>query len=108
MTAQDFFYVFPISLGLSADCFAVALSGGIALKATFWQVLRISLAFGVSQAVMSVLGWLAGRAVLELISGYDHWLAFLLLAFVGGRMLWESLRHEEKRRNVDITRASCC
>jgi len=53
---------------------------------------------------MPVLGWLAGQAVVESIAAYDHWIAFGLLALVGGRMLWESLRPEPSRpREVDIT-----
>jgi putative Mn2+ efflux pump MntP len=69
------------------------------------QVLRLSLAFGMAQAVMPVLGWLAGRTVVDLISAYDHWVAFVLLAGVGGRMIWESFHSEAGRReNVDITR----
>jgi len=47
---------------------------------------------------MPVLGWLAGRTVVELIASYDHWLAFGLLALVGGRMIWESLRSKEGHR----------
>jgi putative Mn2+ efflux pump MntP len=54
---------------------------------------------------MPVLGWLAGRTVVDLISGYDHWLAFFLLAFIGSRMIWQSLSHKDVRReNTDITK----
>ncbi|MFC1987251.1 manganese efflux pump MntP family protein [Chloroflexota bacterium] len=54
---------------------------------------------------MPVLGWFAGRTVVELIAGYDHWLAFILLALVGGRMIWESFRSRESHReNTDITK----
>ena len=68
-------------------------------------MLRTAAAFGFFQAVMPVLGWLAGRTVVDIISDYDHWIAFGLLAFVGGRMLWESFEHkEEETRNTDITR----
>lgn len=51
---------------------------------------------------MTLLGWWAGIRILDFISGYDHWLAFGLLVFVGGRMIWESLRGKEER--TDITR----
>ena len=54
---------------------------------------------------MPVLGWLAGRTVVELIADYDHWVAFAMLAIVGGRMLWESFRPERSQgKEVDITR----
>ena len=54
---------------------------------------------------MPVLGWLAGQTVVEIIADYDHWVAFILLAIVGGRMIWESFRSEETRsENADITK----
>jgi putative Mn2+ efflux pump MntP len=102
----DFPSLLVIALGLSADCFAVALGGGMARKAfSFPPALRLSLAFGVFQAIMPVLGWLAGRTVIAYISPYDHWLAFGLLVLVGGRMLWESF-HERggERAGADISR----
>jgi putative Mn2+ efflux pump MntP len=93
-----------IAIGLSADCFAVALSSAIASKhTTFARFFRLPLAFGIFQALMVVLGWLAGRAVIDFISAYDHWLAFALLIFIGGRMIWESFREKsgDKTRNYD-------
>ncbi|MDD4858999.1 MAG: manganese efflux pump MntP family protein [Dehalococcoidales bacterium] len=97
--------VFLIALGLSADCFAVAVSSSIALKKpTRAQILRVALSFGSFQALMTFLGWLAGRTVVELISGYDHWLAFGLLAFVGARMIRESMEHEKEEKKADMTR----
>jgi len=53
---------------------------------------------------MPVIGWLAGRAVVDLIVQYDHWVAFGLLFAVGSRMIWESLRSKEDKKKVDITR----
>jgi putative Mn2+ efflux pump MntP len=98
--------IFLIALGLSADCFAVALGAGIsATRRGLWRVLRTALSFGLFQATMPVLGWLAGRTVVDIVSGYDHWVAFGLLVFVGGKMLWESRRPEHERKdNADITR----
>jgi putative Mn2+ efflux pump MntP len=102
----DFLSVFLIALGLSADCFAVALSGGISKRNHSWpRMLRVSFSFGLFQALMPVLGWLAGRTVVEYIANYDHWVAFALLAIVSGRMLWESFRPERsKDKEVDITK----
>jgi putative Mn2+ efflux pump MntP len=103
---SDFLSIFLIAIGLSADCFAVALSGGISNKNHSWpQVFRVSFSFGMFQALMPVLGWLAGRTVVELIADYDHWVAFALLAIVSGRMLWESSRPERSQdKEVDITK----
>jgi len=102
----DFLSIVIIAFGLSADCFAVALSGSVfASRVSFLRVFRIALSFGLFQTLMTVLGWLLGRTIVEFISAYDHWLAFILLAFVGGRMLWESFHAEEgKHKAVDITR----
>jgi len=106
MDSLGFISILIIALGLSADCFAVAFSGSIAMKSiSCWQILRASLSFGFFQAMMPVLGWLAGQTIVNLISDYDHWLAFILLAFIGGKMGWESFRKEdEQTAKADITR----
>lgn len=91
----SFSSILIIAIGLSADCFAVALSYSIAVKHfTLYRFLRLPLAFGIFQALTIVIGWLAGRTVIDLISSYDHWVAFGLLVFIGGRMVWESFRGE--------------
>jgi putative Mn2+ efflux pump MntP len=100
----SFWSILIIAIGLSADCFAVALSAGIATKHfTFTSFLRFPLAFGIFQALMTVLGWLAGRAVIDYISAYDHWLAFGLLVFIGGRMLWESFHEKSDEKHKKYT-----
>ena len=53
---------------------------------------------------MLVLGWLAGRTIVDFIADYDHWVAFALLAFISGRMLWEAFHPEHEDKEVDITR----
>jgi putative Mn2+ efflux pump MntP len=102
---MGFFSILLVALGLSADCFAVALGGSIAMKShSRLQVLRAAIAFGLFQALMPVLGWLIGQTVVDLIADYDHWVAFGLLAIVGGHMLWESFCHRDDARRTDITR----
>jgi manganese efflux pump family protein len=95
-----------IALGDSADCFAVAVSSSIAMKIlSRLQVLRVALSFGIFQTVMTILGWLAGRTIVDFISGFDHWLAFFLLAGIGGKMIWESFHEgEEDTKKVDVTK----
>jgi putative Mn2+ efflux pump MntP len=94
-----------IALGLSADCFAVALGGGISRQSLNWRArLRVAVSFGAFQALMPALGWLAGKTIVDLIAAYDHWVAFGLLAAVAGRMIFESFRPEHERRETDITR----
>ncbi len=93
---MDFGSILLIAIGLSFDCFAVALGASTSgSRITSLQMFRVSAAFGVFQAAMPVLGWLAGRTLVELISDYDHWVAFGLLLIVGGRMIWESFHSKE-------------
>jgi putative Mn2+ efflux pump MntP len=85
-----------IAVGLAMDCFAVTLglacgSKGLAPR----QALRMAAFFGGFQFVMPVLGWLAGTRLLGLIRNVDHWVAFGLLAFVGGRMIHEAFEKGE-------------
>lgn len=102
----DLLSLFLIAIGLSIDCFAVAVSGSVSLgKPTAIKVFRTSLAFGVFQALMPVLGWLVGQTFVDLIAEYDHWLAFSLLSAVGIRMIWNAFRSGESHNdNLDITR----
>ena len=105
MDHLDLISIFIIAVGLSADCFAVAFSGCIAMKSVSKkQVIIASLSFGAFQALMPVLGWLAGQTVVDLIADYDHWLAFGLLAFIGGKMIWESFRKDDQECKTDITK----
>jgi manganese efflux pump family protein len=85
------------AFALSLDCFAVALAAGIpGGRGGFRDAARIALAFGAFQAGMPVLGWIAGRSVLSYVSGFDHWVAFALLAIVGARMIHEGFSGEEE------------
>jgi manganese efflux pump family protein len=77
-----------ISLGLSLDAFAVAMSVTAAGRSTgIRDEVRLSFHFGLFQFLMPVLGWFAGSAVQPHIERFDHWLVFALLAFVGVRMI---------------------
>ena len=112
-----------VGIGLSMDCFAVSLALGSTIKARLlYAASLIALCFGVFQAVMTLIGWGAGVSVIMLISSYDHWVAFILLAIVGGKMVWEGISGEDQRRtnrkypvlpfdhtfDCDEYRCSCC
>jgi len=105
MTGINFLSLFFIALGDSADCFAVALSGSLRHKksdpAPGFKGFRF---FGIFQAVMPLLGWLAGRAFVNIIGGYDHWVAFALLTVVGCRAIWESFHPEKEEKKTDFTK----
>ncbi len=103
---MDLFYVIFIALSLSADCFAVALSGSIAMRTpSYLQMFRTSFSFGFFQFMMPILGWLAGRSIVEVISAYDHWAGFALLTIVASRMIWESFHAKDSHdKDTDITK----
>jgi putative Mn2+ efflux pump MntP len=93
---MDFFEVVLIGLGLAMDAFAVSVAAGTsgrlqAGRGTF----RLSFHFGLFQFLMPLIGWLLGTTVAVLIISIDHWIAFGLLAFVGGRMILSGARNEQ-------------
>lgn len=88
------------------DAFAVAVTSGFILKKMkFYHAFKIALFFGGFQAIMPVLGWLAGLTVKDYIQAFDHWIAFGLLLFIGGKMIYESFKiKEEEEKECDPTR----
>jgi len=97
--------IFGISLALAMDAFAVALAAGAVLNPlTRRHLFRLGFHFGLFQALMPIVGWLIGMAVQKWISAYDHWIAFVLLAFVGGKMIREAFDEEKDKAVSDPTR----
>jgi len=79
------------------DALSVAAATGFSLKTVrFHHASKMAVSFGVFHVFMPIAGWLAGATIIWLIASYDHWVAFLLLIFVGGRMIYEALNSEEK------------
>lgn len=94
-----------VSLGLAMDAFAVSLAVGLTIATvTRRHTFRIAFHFGLFQFLMPVFGWLAGRSAAEHIAQWDHWLAFALLGFVGGKMLRESAEEKKFDPGKDPTR----
>jgi putative Mn2+ efflux pump MntP len=90
--------LFAIAFALAMDAFAVAIVTGLTVAPlTRRHVFRLAFHFGLFQALMPAIGWAAGKAVHTYISAFDHWIAFGLLAFVGGRMAWGALKHEDEK-----------
>ncbi len=90
--------IFLIGIGLSMDAFAVAICKGLAMpnKVDKKGALLIALYFGVFQAVMPTLGWLLGSQFARYVTQMAPWIAFILLAWIGGNMIRESLSKEER------------
>ena len=103
---MDIIALLGISVGLAMDTFAVSISNGAAFRrAGVWDALKMALFFGVFQAVMPTIGWLAGNAFAKVISSVDHWIAFILLGFIGGKMIWEAVKsHKEETETEEKER----
>ena len=102
---MDFWSLILIALSLAMDCFAIAL--GISCsgrRISRVMALRVAAAFGIAQAIMPIIGWLAGRSLVNIISSYDHWVVFGLLLAVGLHMIWESFHEGEEGEKLDLTR----
>jgi len=94
-----------IALALAMDAFAVALGVGAALgRPKGRQFFRLAWHFGLFQFMMPIVGWGAGRYVADFTGGFDHWVAFALLVFIGAKMIWEAVRSHDRRRSADPTR----
>ncbi|MDG4475295.1 manganese efflux pump MntP [Thiovibrio frasassiensis] len=103
---MEFTTILLIAVALAVDAFAVALAAGVSLcQVNSRQLFRLAFHFGFFQAGMNVLGWLGGLTVRSFIEAYAHWLAFVLLAFVGLKMIWEAIREvKEEGAGTDPTR----
>lgn len=95
--------LFFIAVGLSMDAFAVAVCKGLATpKITFKKATWMGLWFGGFQALMPAIGYFVGYRFQEKITAYDHWIAFLLLLFIGGNMIKEALSKDEECTNASL------
>jgi putative Mn2+ efflux pump MntP len=91
-----------IAVGLAMDAFAVSIvSGSVYKDLHVKHVLRMALFFGGFQAVMPLIGFLAGLGLKGYICACDHWIAFALLSFVGGKMVYEAFQIETAEKNRD-------
>lgn len=88
---MDYFALTGIAVGLSMDAFAVSITNGaITRKVTLAFALKIAFCFGLFQAVMPMIGWMVGKAGEAFIRSVDHWIALLLLGYIGLQMILES------------------
>lgn len=87
--------VLILALALAMDAFAVSLVRGAAGPHSTWRALETGLAFGIAQGVMPLAGWALGVLFVGWLEAWDHWVAFILLGFLGYRMLREGLADEE-------------
>lgn len=95
-----------IAIALAMDAFAVSIVSGIAMqKLHMKHVLRIAVFFGAFQGAMPVIGWTVGNMFQEEIADYNHWIAFLLLTFLGLKMYYESKKLDVDRKEIHLSYA---
>lgn len=95
--------LFLLGVGLSMDAFAVSVCKGLGMrKLSKKQALIIGLYFGGFQALMPFVGWLLGSQFQKYITSIDHWIAFILLGFIGGKMMIEAVREWNEEEVVDV------
>ena len=95
--------LFLIAVGLSMDAFAVSVCKGLAMpKCTFKKAAIVGLWFGGFQALMPAIGYVLGAQFQETIASIDHWIAFVLLALIGGNMIHEALDNDEEEADASL------
>lgn len=95
--------LFILAVGLSMDAFAVSICKGLSMKDIKWHHMAIAGAwFGGFQAGMPVIGYFLGKFFADFVNSYAHWIAFVILAFIGYQMIKESREEEEVDANMDI------
>jgi putative Mn2+ efflux pump MntP len=92
-----------LAVALAMDCLTVSIVSGVIevkseeVKSEKWWIIRMALLFGLFQAMMPLIGWLGISHFQAYMEAYDHWIAFTMLGFIGGRMVWESFGPEEEQ-----------
>ena len=100
---MELFEIVFIGVGLSMDAFAVSVCKGLSMKKINWKnTIIIALYFGIFQALMPVIGYFLGSTFSTFVQKVDHWIAFILLAIIGGNMIKESTDDELEKRNDKV------
>lgn len=93
-----------ISIGLAMDSFAVSICKGLSMKKMSWKkAIIIGLWFGIFQGGMPVIGYFLGSTFEQFITSVDHWIAFVLLSFIGGNMIKEAFSKDSENCNDDTS-----
>lgn len=101
---MSLFEILVIAIGVSMDAFAVAICKGLSVsKLRPSHALKTGLWFGGFQALMPLIGYFAGVRFADVVSSVDHWIAFILLGFIGANMIKESFSREEENHDSDFS-----
>ncbi|MCR4680582.1 MAG: manganese efflux pump MntP family protein [Bacteroidales bacterium] len=104
---MGFFSLLLLALSLAMDCFAVSCSAGVTqpnLKTR--NILFFAFCFGFFQALMPLLGWLGGELIVGYLGRFTNWVAFAILAFIGGKMIYEGIFLKDEESKIDMTKFS--
>ncbi len=93
---MDILTVFLVAVGLAMDCFSVSIASGMTEDMRISAAFKVGISFGSFQMFMPFLGWLLGKSLIDIVSAFDHWLAFGLLSFVGCKMIYEFFQKEHE------------
>jgi len=100
---MDILTVLILAIGLSMDSFAVSIGCGLnEQKISFHHAAKISFSLAFFQGIFPVAGWYMGTEIKGFVEGIDHWIAFLLLLFLGGKMIFESFKKGDGSNMTDI------
>ena len=95
--------IFLIGIGLAMDAFAVSVCKGLSMKKLEWRkAIIIALYFGIFQALMPAIGYFLGTTFESYVTSIDHWIAFVLLGFIGGKMIKESFEKDCEKGNDSV------
>ena len=102
--SMGFGELFILAIGVSMDALAVAICKGLSIRSLKPRhALIVGTWFGLFQAIMPTIGYLLGYAFADMISAIDHWIAFVLLAIIGGNMIREAFSHEEESYDASLS-----
>ena len=97
--------IWMLAVALAMDCFTVSIVSGVIVRRWLWgMILRLAFLFGLFQAMMPFIGWLATTRFSQQLEAIDHWIAFGLLAFIGGKMIKESFANDEEEKQFNPQR----
>jgi putative Mn2+ efflux pump MntP len=100
---MDLLILLFVSIGLAMDCLAVSLAVGTRKQIPTTRIaLTLALVFGGFQFIMNIMGWAMGEWLIPFLAGFDHWVAFILLAVIGGKMIYDGFKGAEESKTVKI------
>ena len=92
-----------LAIGLSMDSLAVSVAGGAVIRrCTVYNMMKVGLFMGITQAAMTVVGYLVGAGFQRYITAFDHWIAFALLLYLGGKMVYDSMHEDEDTSQTNL------